>query len=51
MLQGRWIDKNFFWGVAFTIKPEWSDKYCGICINQREMNPKLIQPKKVISIF
>ena len=23
----RFPDKEFFWGVAFTIIPEWSNKY------------------------
>jgi len=27
MEQGKWVDKNYFWGIAFTIKPDWANNF------------------------
>ena len=35
MLQGRFPDKEFFWGVLFTILPTWSNTYYKAVLKKR----------------
>ena len=49
MNEGYYPDKIFFWGIVFTIEPEWSNKYYEAVLKKRhgehkkfECNPKTI---------
>jgi hypothetical protein len=33
-----WPDKEFLWGVCFSICPDWSNLFYSECMNQREQN-------------
>ena len=35
MLQGRFPDKEFFWGVLFTVVPTWANAYYKAVIKKR----------------
>lgn len=30
--QVKWVDKNFFWGITFAIKPNWANQFYDACI-------------------
>ena len=32
----RWPDRRFFWGIVYTIRPEWVEDYISQCIAQRD---------------
>jgi hypothetical protein len=37
---GRYPDRDYFWGMAFTLNPQWSNKYFDLCMESREKNVK-----------
>ena len=34
--QGRYPDRKFFWGVALTVLPQWSNQYIDQVIHERK---------------
>jgi hypothetical protein len=40
MSNGRFPNKEYFWGIAFSIKKEWSNHFYNNIILLREQNPQ-----------
>ena len=36
MLEGRYPNKDYFWAIAFTLKPEWASKYFRLSQQKRD---------------
>ena len=50
MNEGRFPDKIFFWGVVFTVIPEWADDYYEKVVAKRLEQKKaqeLFKPKQI----
>ena len=48
---GRYPDRRFFWGIAFTVQPRWANIYFEKVIEQRnKIKPYNFDIKKTISI-
>ena len=49
MKEGRYPDKQFVWGIAFTVKPQWAKQYYDMCLKERnKINANHIQKKTIL---
>ena len=49
--EGRYPDREFFWGVAFTVLPKWSNEYTRLVMEERyKMKPHKFDEAKGIKI-
>ena len=49
MKEGRYPDKQFVWGIAFTVKKTWAQQFYDMCLKERnkiQLNP--IQKKIIV---
>ena len=52
MNEGRFPNKEWFWGIAYTIIPDWCDTYKSeVLENRKKKISHSFQNKKVIQIF
>jgi hypothetical protein len=50
MEQGRFPNKEFFWGIAFNLRNDWANKYYTECVKMRESSHKFPIERKTIVV-
>ena len=50
MEQGRFPNKEFFWGIAFNLKSDWANQYYSQCMKIRESTHSFPIVKKTIIV-
>ena len=51
MNEGRWPNKEFFWGIAYTVIPDWCAEYKKVVLHNRSVRkPHDFNQKKIIHI-
>ena len=50
MNRGKYPDREFFWGILFTVIPDWANKYHQMVIKQRHGSGKDPAEPKTIEV-